>query len=241
MYSKKKYGLCQRMLRDTSAGRAVTIELRTYNMETEECVNIITCQATHPLEWPDIARQLYWHLHFRGDYECWWTVDHTVSRQNCAPSQQDELYEIPPEDFSVYRRDGLSPTSTIGGFHIPPRRYPVYQPGPTPAESLVLCSHFTKDTYDAVKVWHWWEYQTNYLKVYDLTTGRMVEKIPMKATKPPSWESIVKYLRRHGYSSEDFFCWWRASAEDGGTLQDDPEKMQLMELPPYDLAQFAAA
>ena len=104
-----------------------------------------------------------------------------------------------------------------------------------------LCSHLTYHPYMDAPGCPNNSFITNYLRIYDLETGELVDTICMKVHGEPMWQLIANHLHWHSYAREQFFCWWRADFEADGTLNDQPRQMQLMELPPYDFARFAGS
>ena len=104
-----------------------------------------------------------------------------------------------------------------------------------------LCSHLTYDQYMDAPGRPNNSFITNYLRIYNLETGELADTIRMKVHGEPMWQLIANHLHWHGYTREQFFCWWRADFEADGTLNDQPRQMQLMELPDYDFARFAGS
>lgn len=99
------------------------------------------------------------------------------------------------------------------------------------AGNLALCSHFTYHSFRDTNGTENNEFVTNYLKIFDLTNGEMVDCVCMKVKGQPFWQKIEEVLIDHGYSSDMFFCMWYADFEKDGTLSD--RRIDLLEVPVF--------
>ena len=99
------------------------------------------------------------------------------------------------------------------------------------AGTLALCSHFTYHSFRDENGTENNEFVTNYLKIFDLTSGELVDCIRMKVKGTPFWQKIEGILVDHGYDSDMFFCMWYADFEKDGTLNDC--RIDLLEVPVF--------
>lgn len=97
--------------------------------------------------------------------------------------------------------------------------------------NLALCSHFTYHSFRDENGIENNEFVTNYLKIFDLTNGEMIDCIRMKVKGQPFWQKIEGVLIDHGYDSDMFFCMWYADFEKDGTLND--RRIDLLGVPVF--------
>ena len=64
--------------------------------------------------------------------------------------------------------------------------------------NLALCSHFTYHSFRDTNGTKNNEFVTNYLKIFDLTSGEMVDCIRMKVKGQPFWQKIEGVLVQVG-------------------------------------------